>query len=122
MTPPTREKLPRRRTGKTYSFTIAGDLEGYAIVGEYDDGRPGELFLTVAKQGSTLNGILDVFGAAISFGLQYGVPLEEYCTNFIGTKFENHGFSDDIELPNVESVIDYVFRRIAIDYLPGVTF
>ena len=110
------------RRGHTYSFTIASDLEGYATVGEYPDGRPGELFLTVAKQGSTVCGILDVFGAAVSFGLQYGVPLEEYCRKFIGTKFEPRGMTDDAELPDVESVVDYVFRRIAKDYLPEVTF
>ncbi len=112
--------MPRARHGRTYAFKI-NDLEGYATANEFPDGRVGELFLVAAKQGSTLSGILDMFAIAISFGLQHGVPLEAYVRKFAGQKFEPHGTTDDQELSEVESIVDYVFRRLALDYLPELS-
>src|SRR3954463_11870498 len=94
---PVRQKLPRVRTSKTFSFRVA-DCHGYATVGEFEDGRPGELFLKVAKQGSTLSGIMDTFAIALSLGLQYGVPLKAFVEKFVNPRFEPAGMTDDAEL------------------------
>jgi ribonucleoside-diphosphate reductase alpha chain len=94
-----------------------GELKVYATVSEYADGRPGEIFMTVAKQGSTLSGVLDAWAIAVSLGLQYGVPLESYARKYIGQKFEPFGMTDDGEVKEAQSVVDYVFRRLALDYL-----
>jgi ribonucleoside-diphosphate reductase alpha chain len=115
---PVRQKLPRTRTSKTFSFRVA-DCHGYATVGEYEDGRPGEVFLKVAKQGSTLAGIMDAFSIAISIGLQYGVPLEAYVAKFINMKFEPSGMTNDPDIRFASSLVDYVFRRLALDHLPA---
>ncbi len=114
---PVRERLPRKRRSNTFSFRVA-DCEGYVTVGEYDDGRPGEVFMKVSKQGSTLAGIMDAFSIAISLGLQHGVPLETWVRKFASMRFEPAGMTDDPELRIATSLLDYIFRRLALDYLP----
>jgi ribonucleoside-diphosphate reductase alpha chain len=114
---PVRERLPKRRKGVTFKFRVA-DCEGYATVSEYADGRPGELFLKVSKQGSTLAGIMDAFSISISLGLQHGVPLRTYVEKYSNMRFEPAGMTDDPELRIASSILDYVFRRMAVDYLP----
>ena len=111
-----RERLPRKRNSKTFSFRVA-DCEGYVTVGEYEDGRPGEVFIKVSKQGSTLAGIMDAFSISISLGLQHGVPLATFVRKFANMKFEPAGITDDPELRIATSLIDYIFRRMALDYL-----
>jgi len=113
---PVRQKLPRVRTSKTFSFRVA-DCHGYATVGEFEDGRPGELFLKVAKQGSTLSGIMDTFAIALSLGLQYGVPLKAFVEKFVNTRFEPAGMTDDPDLRIATSLVDYIFRRLAVVYM-----
>ncbi len=93
------------------------DCEGYVTVGEYEDGRPGEVFIKVSKQGSTLAGIMDAFSISISLGLQHGVPLATFVRKFANMKFEPAGITDDPELRIATSLIDYIFRRLALDYL-----
>ncbi len=114
---PQRERLPRKRRSNTFEFRVA-DCSGFVTVGEYDDGRPGEVFINMSKQGSTLAGIMDAFSISISFGLQHGVPLATYVRKFSGMRFEPAGITDDAELRIATSVIDYIFRRLALDYLP----
>jgi len=114
---PIRERLPRRRRSLTFAFRVA-DCEGYVTVGEYDDGRPGEVFIKVSKQGSTLAGIMDAFSISISLGLQHGVPLSTYVKKYSNMKFEPAGLTDDAELRLASSLVDYIFRRLAVDYLP----
>jgi ribonucleoside-diphosphate reductase alpha chain len=111
-----RERLPRRRVSTTFAFRVA-DCEGYATVGEYEDGRPGEVFLKVSKQGSTLAGIMDAFSISISLGLQHGVPLATYVRKYVNMKFEPSGMTDDADLRIATSLVDYIFRRLALDYL-----
>ena len=111
-----RERLPRRRVSVTFAFRVA-DCEGYATVGEYEDGRPGEVFLKVSKQGSTLAGIMDAFSISISLGLQHGVPLATYVRKYVNMKFEPSGMTDDPDLRIATSLVDYIFRRLALDYL-----
>ncbi len=93
------------------------DCKGFVTVGEYDDGRPGELFVRVSKQGSTLAGIMDAFAIAVSHGLQYGVPLQAYVAAFVGMRFEPAGMTDDPDLRLASSLMDYLFRRLALDYI-----
>jgi ribonucleoside-diphosphate reductase alpha chain len=114
---PVRQKLPRKRFSKTFSFRVA-DCHGYVTVGEFEDGRPGELFLKVAKQGSTLAGIMDAFAISVSHGLQYGVPLEAFCEMFTNMRFEPAGMTDDPDIRFATSLVDYIFRRLAVEYLP----
>lgn len=114
---PVRQKLPRTRVSKTFSFRVA-DCHGYVTVGEYEDGRPGELFLKVAKQGSTLAGIMDAFAISVSHGLQYGVPLEAFVDMFTNMRFEPAGMTDDPDIRFATSLVDYIFRRLAVEYLP----
>ena len=111
-----RERLPRKRTSTTFSFRVA-DCEGYVTIGEYEDGRPGELFVKVSKQGSTLAGIMDAFSIAVSLGLQHGVPLSTYVRKYANMKFEPSGMTDDPDLRIATSLVDYIFRRLALDYL-----
>ena len=111
-----RERLPRRRRSNTFAFRVA-DCEGYVTVGEYEDGRPGEVFVKVSKQGSTLAGIMDAFSISISLGLQHGVPLATYVRKYSNMKFEPAGITDDAELRIATSLVDYIFRRLALDYL-----
>jgi ribonucleoside-diphosphate reductase alpha chain len=113
---PTRERLPRARTSRTFEFRVA-DCKGFVTVGEYADGRPGELFIRVSKQGSTLAGIMDAFAISVSHGLQYGVPLQAFVDAFVGMRFEPAGITDDPELRIATSLIDYLFRRLALEYL-----
>ena len=112
-----REHLPRRRRSNTFSFRVA-DCEGYVTVGEYDDGRPAEVFIKVSKQGSTLAGIMDAFSISLSLGLQHGVPLATYVHKYANMRFEPAGITDDPELRIATSLIDYIFRRLALDFLP----
>ncbi|HWF15890.1 MAG TPA: ribonucleoside-diphosphate reductase, partial [Acidimicrobiales bacterium] len=111
-----RERLPRKRNSKTFSFRVA-DCEGYVTVGEYENGRPGEVFIKVSKQGSTLAGIMDAFSISLSLGLQHGVPLATFVRKFANMKFEPAGITDDPELRIATSLIDYISRRLALDYL-----
>ena len=113
---PVREKLPRSRSSRTFEFRVA-DCKGFVTVGEYEDGRPGELFIRVSKQGSTLAGIMDAFAISVSHGLQYGVPLRAFVHAFVGMRFEPAGITDDPDLRLANSLIDYLFRRLALDYL-----
>jgi ribonucleoside-diphosphate reductase alpha chain len=113
---PVRRRLPQARRSMTFKFRVA-DTEGYLTAGEFPDGGVGEIFLRVAKQGSTLAGIMDAFAVSISMGLQYGVPLSAYVKQFTNTRFEPSGMTDDPELRIATSILDYVFRRMAIQYL-----
>jgi ribonucleoside-diphosphate reductase alpha chain len=113
---PTREKLPRNRTSRTFEFRVA-DCKGFVTVGEFADGRPGEIFLRISKQGSTLAGIMDAFAMSVSYGLQYGVPLRVYVESLTNTRFEPAGMTDDPDLRIASSIFDYIFRRLAVDYL-----
>jgi ribonucleoside-diphosphate reductase alpha chain len=114
---PIRERLPRRRRSYTFAFRLA-DCEGYVTVGEYEDGRPGEVFMKVSKQGSTLAGIMDAFSISVSLGLQHGVPLKTYVSKYTNMRFEPAGMTDDADLRIASSLVDYIFRRLAVDYLP----
>jgi len=114
---PVRQKLPRTRNSKTFSFRVA-DCRGFATVAEYEDGRPGELFLNVSKQGSTLAGIMDSFAISVSHGLQYGVPLEAFVETFMNRRFEPAGMTDDPDIRIATSLVDYIFRKLAVMYLP----
>jgi ribonucleoside-diphosphate reductase alpha chain len=111
-----RRKLPRKRNAKTYKFRIA-DLKGFFTVGEYEDGTPGELFVSVSKQGSTLSGLMDAFAISVSHGLQYGVPLKSYVRTMMSTSFAPAGITDDPDVRTASSMTDYIFRRLAMDYL-----
>ncbi|MBV9660229.1 MAG: vitamin B12-dependent ribonucleotide reductase [Acidimicrobiales bacterium] len=113
---PIRERLPRKRMSSTFAFRVA-DCEGYVTVGEYEDGRPGEVFMKVSKQGSTLAGIMDAFAIAVSLGLQHGVPLATYVKKYTNMRFEPAGMTDDPDLRIAQSLVDYIFRRLAVDYL-----
>nr|MBA2608324.1 hypothetical protein [Actinomycetota bacterium] len=113
---PVRERLPNKRRSTTTKFRVA-DCEGYFTVGEYDDGRPGEVFISVSKQGSTLSGLMDAFAVSISLGLQHGVPLSTYVKKYSNSRFEPSGMTDDPELRIATSLMDYIFRRIAVDYM-----
>jgi len=113
---PVREKLPRSRASRTFEFRVA-DCKGYVNVGEYTDGRPGEVFLKVSKQGSTLAGIMDAFAIAVSHGLQYGVPLRSFIEAYTNMRFEPAGMTDDPDIRIASSLLDYIFRRLAVDYL-----
>ncbi|MFT3861317.1 vitamin B12-dependent ribonucleotide reductase [Micropruina sp.] len=113
---PRRQRLPKSRASRTTSFAVGG-AEGYMTAGAYDDGRLGEVFLKLGKQGSTLAGVMDAFSIAISIALQYGVPLESYVQKFTNMKFEPAGMTDDADIRMAQSIIDYIFRRLALDYL-----
>ena len=113
---PRRERLPKSRSGRTTSFSVAG-AEGYMTASEYPDGHLGEVFLKLGKQGSTLSGVMDAFSIAISIALQYGVPLETYVQKFTNLKFEPAGMTDDPDIRIAQSIMDYIFRRLALDYL-----
>ena len=114
---PTRKRLPKSRVSRTTSFTVGG-AEGYMTSGAHDDGQLGEVFLKLGKQGSTLAGVMDAFSIAVSIGLQYGVPLETYVAKFTNLRFEPAGLTDDPDVRMAQSLMDYVWRRLALDYLP----
>jgi ribonucleoside-diphosphate reductase alpha chain len=114
---PVRKRLPKSRPSLTTSFSVAG-AEGYMTAGSYPDDGLGEVFLKLGKQGSTLAGVMDAFSIAISIALQYGVPLEAFVSKFVNMKFEPAGLTDDPDVRMAQSIMDYVFRRLALDYLP----
>ena len=113
---PYRQKLAKTRRARTFEFRVA-DCKGFVTVGEYEDGRPGEIFISVSKQGSTLAGIMDAFAISISHGLQYGVPLRSFVDTFTGMRFEPAGMTDDADIRFATSLMDYLFRKLAILYL-----
>jgi ribonucleoside-diphosphate reductase alpha chain len=113
---PFRKRLPKSRESRTTSFTVGG-AEGYMTSGAHDDGELGEIFLKLGKQGSTLAGVMDAFSIAVSIGLQYGVPLETYVSKFTNLRFEPAGMTDDPDVRMAQSIMDYIFRRLALDYL-----
>ncbi|MGA4507628.1 vitamin B12-dependent ribonucleotide reductase [Propionibacteriaceae bacterium G1746] len=113
---PRRRRLPKSRNSRTTSFSVGG-AEGYLTSSSYENGDIGEIFLKLGKQGSTLAGVMDAFSLAISVALQYGVPLETYVQKFTNMKFEPAGMTDDADIRIAQSLIDYVFRRLALDYL-----
>jgi ribonucleoside-diphosphate reductase alpha chain len=115
---PLRRRLPETRTAITHKFDVAGH-EGYLTVGLFDDGQPGELFITMAKEGSTIGGLMDCVGTLTSLALQYGVPLEALMRKFAHQRFEPSGFTKNPEIRNASSIIDYVFRWLALQFIPG---
>ncbi|MTE21339.1 vitamin B12-dependent ribonucleotide reductase [Streptomyces sp. TRM43335] len=117
---PVRKRLPKGRPGITTSFTVGG-AEGYMTANSYPDDGLGEVFLKMSKQGSTLAGMMDAFSIAVSVGLQYGVPLETYVSKFTNMRFEPAGMTDDPDVRMAQSIVDYIFRRLALDFLPFET-
>jgi ribonucleoside-diphosphate reductase alpha chain len=115
-----RKRLPKSRPSRTTSFSVGG-AEGYMTAGAYADGALGEVFLKLGKQGSTLAGVMDAFSIAVSIGLQYGVPLETFVEKFTNLRFEPAGMTDDADIRMAQSMMDYIFRRLALDYLPYET-
>ncbi len=113
---PVRQKMPRSRRARTFEFRVA-DCKGFATIGEYANGQPGEIFLTVSKQGSTMAGIMDAFAKSISYGLQYGVPLRAFVEAFTNMRFEPAGMTDDPDIRFATSIMDYLFRRLSLEYL-----
>jgi ribonucleoside-diphosphate reductase alpha chain len=114
---PVRKRLPKSRPATTTSFSVGG-AEGYMTAGAYADGALGEVFLKLGKQGSTLAGVMDAFSIAVSMGLQYGVPLQTFVEKFTNLRFEPAGMTDDADIRMAQSMMDYIFRRLALDYLP----
>ena len=115
---PRRERLPDTRQSITHKFSVSGH-EGYITVGLFEDGRPGELFITMAKEGSTIGGLMDAFGTSVSMSLQYGVPLEDYVRKFSHMRFEPQGYTKNPDIRIAKSIIDYIFRWLGITFLPG---
>ena len=115
-----RRRLPRQRPASVTRFSVSG-AEGYMTVSKYPDDGVGEVFLKLGKQGSTLAGVMDAFSMAISISLQYGVPLEKWVEKFTNMRFEPAGVTDDPDIRIASSVMDYVFRRLALDHLPYET-
>jgi ribonucleoside-diphosphate reductase alpha chain len=113
---PARRKLPDERKSITHKFSIAGH-EGYITVGMYEDGKPGEIFLVMAKEGSTISGLMDAFATSISMALQYGVPLEALVEKFSHVRFEPSGFTKNADIPYAKSITDYIFRWLATKFL-----
>src|SRR6185437_5732263 len=114
---PVRRRLPKTRSATVTRFDVSG-AEGYMTASTYPDDGVGEVFLKLGKQGSTLAGVMDAFSMAISVGLQYGIPLESYVAKFTNTRFEPAGMTDDPDIRIATSVMDYIFRRLALDHLP----
>jgi ribonucleoside-diphosphate reductase alpha chain len=115
---PVRHRLPDTRQAVTHKFDIAGH-EGYITVGLYEDGSPGELFITMAKEGSTIGGLMDTIGTLVSLSLQYGVPLETLVKKFAHQRFEPSGFTKNPDIPIAKSITDYLFRWLACQFIPG---
>ena len=115
---PRRERLSDTRTSKTHKFSVAGH-DGYITVGLYDDGRPGEVFITMAKEGSTIGGLMDSFGTAISLSLQYGVPLQVLVDKFSYSRFEPNGVTNNPDIRMAKSVVDYIFRWLGMEFIEG---
>ena len=116
--PAVRRHLPDERRALTHHFSIAGQ-EGYLTVGVYEDGLPGEIFITMAKQGSTISGLMDSFATAVSLALQYGVPLEVLCGKFTHTRFEPSGWSGSPKIGYAKSIVDYIFRWLELKFITG---
>jgi ribonucleoside-diphosphate reductase alpha chain len=116
---PYRRRLPDTRASVTHKYEIDGNYEGYLTVGLYDDGKPGELFVTMAKEGSIVGGLMDTVGTLVSMGLQYGVPVEIFVDKFTYTRFEPSGFTKNPDIPIARSVVDYIFRWLGIRFIPG---
>ncbi len=116
--PAIRRHLPDERRALTHHFSIAGQ-EGYLTVGVYEDGLPGEIFITMAKQGSTISGLMDSFATAVSLALQYGVPLEVLCSKFTHVRFEPSGWSGNPKIGYAKSIVDYVFRWLERKFITG---
>lgn len=114
---PVRKRLPKSRPARTVSFSVGG-AEGYMTASNYPDNGLGEIFLKMSKQGSTLAGMMDAFSIAISIGLQYGVPLEQYVQKFTNMRFDPAGLTDDPDIRMAQSIMDYIFRRLALDFMP----
>ena len=115
---PVRRRLPATRQSLTHKFSVGGH-EGYITVGLFEDGSPGELFITMAKEGSTIGGLMDTIGTETSLGLQYGVPLRVFVDKFSHTRFEPSGWTTNQEIPHAKSVVDYIFRWLGIQFIPG---
>ncbi len=115
---PFRRRMPTTRQSLTHKFEVAGH-EGYLTVGMYEDGSPGELFITMAKEGSTVGGTMDAFGTAISLCLQYGVPVRELCQKFAHSRFEPSGFTKNPDIPMAKSLVDYIFRWLSVTFPNG---
>jgi len=113
-----RRRLPDERRALTHHFSIAGQ-EGYLTVGVYEDGLPGEIFITMSKQGSTISGLMDSFATAVSLALQYGVPLEVLCSKFTHVRFEPSGWSGNPKIGYAKSIVDYIFRWIELKFITG---
>src|SRR5207249_2887062 len=113
---PVRRKLPDERKSITHKFSIGGH-EGYITVGMYDDGAPGEIFITMAKEGSTISGLMDAFATAVSFNLQYGVPLQFLVDKFAHVRFEPSGWTGNQQIPYAKSIMDYIFRWLGAKFL-----
>ncbi|HSW36894.1 MAG TPA: vitamin B12-dependent ribonucleotide reductase [Candidatus Saccharimonadales bacterium] len=111
-----RREMPKVRSAKTFSFSVAGS-KGYVTVGEFEDGTPGEVFMKIAKQGSTLAGVMDSLAISVSYGLQYGVPLKSYVHGLTSMSFAPAGITDDAEIRTATSLVDYIFKRLALSYL-----
>jgi ribonucleoside-diphosphate reductase alpha chain len=118
LSPAIRRRLPDERRALTHHFSIAGQ-EGYLTVGVYEDGLPGEIFITMSKQGSTISGLMDSFATAVSLALQYGVPLEVLCGNFTHVRFEPSGWSGTPKIGYAKSIIDYIFRWLELKFITG---
>jgi len=117
---PVRGRLPDERKALVHHFSVGGH-EGYVMVGLYDEGQPGEIFIRMAKAGSTIAGLMDSFGIAISMALQYGVPLKVVCDKFSHTRFEPSGWSTVKEIGYAKSLMDYLFRWLALKFLPAMS-
>lgn len=115
-----RHRMPRRRQGYTTSVTI-GDADFYLTANPNEDGSLGEVFIKFGKQGSTLGGLLDAVSISVSIGLQSGVPLQTFVSKYLNMRFEPFGMTNDPDLTTVTSVLDYVFRRLALDFLDDDT-
>jgi len=115
---PERRRLPDERRALTHHFSVGGQ-EGYVTVGLYEDGQPGELFLKMAKEGSTVSGLMDSFATAVSLALQYGVPLRVLCGKFSHMRFEPSGWSGNPQIGYAKSIMDYLFRWLMLRFLGG---
>ena len=115
---PVRRHLPVERHSITHKFAVAGH-EGYLTIGMYEDGTPGEIFIVMAKEGSTLSGVMDSFATTCSMALQYGVPLKVLVDKFSHTRFEPSGFTSNPQVPYAKSIMDYIFRYLASKFLPA---
>lgn len=110
-----RQALATTRQSVTHKFAVAG-MEGYLTIGLYDDGRPGEIFIKMAKEGSTMKGMVQAFCRAISLAIQYGLPMSEACARFKGMRFEPMGHTSNPDIPEVTSIIDYVFKYLELEF------